>query len=149
MPASRKHSSTISRFSSNYWIKKKPSTLMLQSLWSQVKRNRHWKNGCKSKKQVINFPADKIHIISALNQTKVLCQKVVIHSTAKRAQPSRCRWKNSEGLMSVWRFQQLAFLRWHASQERLQSPPLRDQDPLGRAHLPRETHHSSEAKCTL
>ena len=49
---------------------------MLQSLWSQVKRSRHWKNGCKSKKQVINFPADKIHIISALTKPKSYARKL-------------------------------------------------------------------------
>src|SRR5713101_3518688 len=79
-------------------------------------------------------PADKID-----NSTKPTSYSRSCHPFhGKRAQPSRCRWKNSEGILSVRRFQQHAFLRWHALQKWLQSPPRRDQDPLRWAHSLRD-----------
>src|SRR5437879_13709995 len=59
-PASKKQSSTTSRFSSNYWRATMPSTL--QRMQSQVERSRLLKNGCRIKRQVSEFPPDKLLI---------------------------------------------------------------------------------------
>jgi dCTP diphosphatase len=100
--------------------------------------------GVRTKQRVVKFNADKIQI--GLKHDGLM-PEVIIHSTEDTSNlvvvdgkivKTYCRREGSSNE---------PFCDGHALQERFHSPPRRPKILQG-AYLPRETHRSSEAKCT-